>query len=33
MLEDQAILTVMDIYEVQPVLYWDLMEEAIAKDW
>jgi len=33
MLEDQAILTVMNIYEVQPVLYWDLMEEAIAKDW
>jgi len=33
MLEDQAILTVMDIYEVQPVLYWDLMEEAITKDW
>jgi hypothetical protein len=33
MLEDQAILTVMDIYDVQPVLYWDLMEEAIANDW
>jgi hypothetical protein len=33
MLEDQAILTVMDIYDVQPVLYWHLMEEAIAKDW
>jgi hypothetical protein len=33
MLEDQAIRTVMNIYEVQPVLYWDLMEEAIAKDW
>jgi hypothetical protein len=32
-LEDEAILTVMDIYEVQPLLYWDLMEEAIAKNW
>jgi hypothetical protein len=33
MLEDEAILTVMDIYEVQPLLYWGLMEEAISKDW
>jgi hypothetical protein len=33
MLEDEAILAVMDIYEVQPVLYWELMEEAIARDW
>jgi hypothetical protein len=33
MLEDEAILTVMDIYEAQPILYWDLMEEAVAKDW
>jgi hypothetical protein len=33
MLEDEAILAVMDVYEVQPVLYWELMEEAVAKDW
>ena len=33
MLEDEAILSVMDIYEVQPVLYWELMEEAIARNW
>jgi hypothetical protein len=33
MLEDKAILDVMDIYEVQPILYWHLMEEAIDQDW
>ena len=33
MLEDEAILAVMDIYQVQPVLYWELMEEAIARNW
>jgi hypothetical protein len=32
-LEDRAILEVMEIYDVQPVIYDDLMEEAIAKDW
>ena len=31
--EDEAILAVMDIYQVQPVLYWELMEEAIARNW
>jgi hypothetical protein len=33
MLEDEAILKVMDIYEVQPILYWHLIEEAVDKDW
>jgi hypothetical protein len=33
MLEDGAVLEVMDIYEVQPILYWHLIEEAVAKDW
>lgn len=33
MLEDGAVLTVMDIYDVQPVLYWHLIEEAVDKDW
>jgi hypothetical protein len=32
-LEDGAVLAVMDIYDVQPILYWELMEEAIACDW
>jgi hypothetical protein len=32
-LEDGAVLAVMDIYHVQPVLYWHLVEEAVRNDW
>jgi hypothetical protein len=33
MLEDGAVLAVMDIYDVQPILYWELIEEGIANNW
>jgi hypothetical protein len=33
MLEDKAVLEVMDIYEVQPILYWPLMEEGVDRGW